>query len=797
MKKILQLFALLVFPVLTFAQISFGEQQIISENATNNYGCYAFDLNNDGNLDVISAAMGGDKLAWYKGDGSGNFSNANIIATTISSVMFSYAGDLNGDEYLDIVACGDNSVYWYENMGDETFEEHEIITTSETIYFVYIADIDEDTDNDIIMASNSSGQIYIFPNIDGQGDFDILTPTILNYSEPMFTQAVDMDNDGDLDILSCSRNGNTVDWFENYGGGFFATTPFSVTTYIEAPHSVYAADIDNDSDIDVVVAGWTQGKIVLFRNEGGSYTDEIINDNAIDAQSVYLADLDNDDDYDILSASRGDDKIAWYKNNLTDGFDSEITISTIADGASMVYAADLDNDGDLDVLSASEEDNKIAWYENVLLPNIDEDNEPYNFSTCIGAYAYFSLIAYNAISYQWQVSTDGGANFFDIADGETYTGTTTDNLIIPSAYEDMDGNTYMCVVCNEDGCVESQTVTLTIDGTITIANAGENARICEQPTYSLSANPPNLDNGEYGYWLCENENVVFADNYDPQTIISNLPKGETAVTWIINSSFCISESLIYIDNDSIIDAFTPPGGDDTCEGGEYQLYANEPEAGVGVWSFSPESDFYVDDINNPFTSIGELPAGVLTCTWIIENGACLSSSDFILDVVAMPHVDLDLDYEQEITEGETINISAGTFTDAGYLWLPNGETTNSIDISQEGIYTIIVTEQGCSASDSIKISFKQNEEERVIPNAFTPNGDGINDTWKIRNPEKENIEVLIIDKNGMTVTEYTTKENNEGWDGTREGNTLPSDVYWYILNFNDGTKKTGTVTIKR
>jgi hypothetical protein len=81
------------------------------------------------------------------------------------------------------------------------------------------------------------------------------------------------------------------------------------------------------------------------------------------AHSVYAADLDNDGDMDVLSASLNDDTIAWYRNDGS-GFSSQLVISTAADGAHSVYAADLDNDGDMDVLSASVNDDKIAWYRN-------------------------------------------------------------------------------------------------------------------------------------------------------------------------------------------------------------------------------------------------------------------------------------------------------------------------------------------------------------------------------------------------------------------------------------------------
>ena len=67
------------------------------------------------------------------------------------------------------------------------------------------------------------------------------------------------------------------------------------------------------------------------------------------ACSVFAADLDGDGDLDVLVASANDDKIAWYENDGSENFTPRI-ISTAADAARSVFAADVDSDGDLDVL---------------------------------------------------------------------------------------------------------------------------------------------------------------------------------------------------------------------------------------------------------------------------------------------------------------------------------------------------------------------------------------------------------------------------------------------------------------
>ena len=130
----------------------------------------------------------------------------------------------------------------------------------------------------------------------------------------------------------------------------------TITTQANGASSVYAADLDNDGDMDVLSAAFNDDKIAWYENTDGQGTfssQKTITTQADGASSVYAADIDGDGDMDVLSASDRDDKIAWYENNGDKTFSSQKTITTQADGARSVFAADIDGDGHMDVLSAS------------------------------------------------------------------------------------------------------------------------------------------------------------------------------------------------------------------------------------------------------------------------------------------------------------------------------------------------------------------------------------------------------------------------------------------------------------
>ena len=123
--------------------------------------------------------------------------------------------------------------------------------------------------------------------------------------------------------------------------------------------------MDSDGDVDVLSASKNDDMVAWYENDGSqSFTVRVITTLADVAVSVYAIDVDGDGDVDALSASYRDNTFAWYENDGSQSFTEHI-ITTLADGARAVYAIDLDGDGDVDVLSASQNDDTVAWYEDV------------------------------------------------------------------------------------------------------------------------------------------------------------------------------------------------------------------------------------------------------------------------------------------------------------------------------------------------------------------------------------------------------------------------------------------------
>ena len=341
-------------------------RSIISTAVKTVYSVYAADFDNDGLVDVLSASVADDKIAWYRNEGGGMFSSQRVITTAADGAWSVYAADLNNDGLVDVLSASvaDDKIAWYRNEGGGTFSSQRVISTaSDGARSVYAADLDNDGLVDVLSASYSDAKIAWYRN-EGGGMFSIQRVISTAADGASSVYASDLDNDGLVDVLSASPGDAKIAWYRNEGGGTFSSQR-AITTAADGASSVYASDLDNDGLVDVLSASPGDDKIAWYRNEGGGMfsPQRVISTAADGAWSVYAADLDNDGLVDVLSASAVDAKIAWYRNEGGGTFSSQRVITTAADVARSVYAASLNNNGFMSVLSASSGDNEIAVHD--------------------------------------------------------------------------------------------------------------------------------------------------------------------------------------------------------------------------------------------------------------------------------------------------------------------------------------------------------------------------------------------------------------------------------------------------
>ena len=355
----------------------FSAERVISTEADFANSVHAVDLDGDGDPDVLTTSQFDHKVAWYENLGDGEFSAQRVISTDHDHPHSIHAADIDGDGDADVLAASwrDTKVAWYSNLGGGQFSTQRVITSEFRALSVHAADLDGDGDADVVSSSDDAG-IEWYENRDGA-----FTAHRIENEATDAVHAADIDNDGDADILSASRSSDKIAWYENLGGGSFSGQ--RVLDGVSYASAVRAADLDGDGDADVLAAfGWgqqddTDDEIAWYENLGGGLfaARRTITTDVENPEAVAAADLDGDGDQDVLSASFFDSKFAWYENLGNGSFSVQRVIDT-GGYPTDVLPVDLDGDGDPDFLATSGYDDEVAWYESQANHGDDHGDAP-------------------------------------------------------------------------------------------------------------------------------------------------------------------------------------------------------------------------------------------------------------------------------------------------------------------------------------------------------------------------------------------------------------------------------------
>jgi gliding motility-associated-like protein len=219
-----------------------------------------------------------------------------------------------------------------------------------------------------------------------------------------------------------------------------------------------------------------------------------------------------------------------------------------------------------------------------------------------------------------------------------------------------------------------------------------------------------------------------------------------------------------------------------CEGSSITI-----DAGFGydnyLWS--------TNEINN---SITVTQAGNYSVTVSENHGALVCSTTKNFTVVNSNIGTISEIITSDWTQDEnTISVLLSSNSVGNYEYSLNGidfQDSNTFYGLENGEYTVFIRDKnGCGVSS---------EEVYLLmyPKYFTPNGDSLNDYWRIKFSENEpNLMVTIFDRYGKLMTQFDSI--NIGWDGTYQGNQMPSTDYWFVVKRENGKEFRGHFTLKR
>jgi len=271
-----------------------------------------------------------------------------------------------------------------------------------------------------------------------------------------------------------------------------------------------------------------------------------------------------------------------------------------------------------------------------------------------------------------------------------------------------------------------------------------------------------------------------------------------------------------------------------------------------IFTFTTQAGAPIPNPSNYTLNIGSNVINVKIAT----ADGCFKN--IVLELVLNPKPIITLPEDFDFCKGKTVTLDAGTgFT--SYLW-NTGATTQTINVSSPGNYSVTVTNIfGCSNTNNIQLSYSilaeivsvniNNNSATVIlsasgnyeysldnsswqdsnvfsnlgmgeyivyvrtksgciigqkpfsifniPNAISPNGDGINDKWKITGLENySGSEIHVFDRKGLLVFKQIINKKPLEWDGKIKGSSIPTGNYWYSIKVSDGRNYTGWLLIK-
>ncbi len=328
------------------------------------------DMDDDGDADIVTGEHRGTlQVTVFENDGTGASFTSHRVDEGKESHLGAQVFDLDQDGDLDVVSIAYDApqdVHLWRNDAAATVPfQHVVIDAGLTGYLdcKAVGDIDGDDLPDVVIGTDTELVWYEAPT----WAKTVIAPGA-NFTTDM--QVADVDQDGDLDVVVPEYDLQRIAWYRNprIGGGAWTAVP--IGTGVTA-HDVEVADMDGDTKVDVVIRGHFGPTTLYLQATPATWTAVPI-PAAIDNEGLHLADIDGDAHPDIVqngywleAPDDPSDGNAWTKHS----FDASWESSTVG-----VAVADLNGDARPDVVLAfGESTGRMAWYEAPADPEIGGD----------------------------------------------------------------------------------------------------------------------------------------------------------------------------------------------------------------------------------------------------------------------------------------------------------------------------------------------------------------------------------------------------------------------------------------
>ncbi len=382
-----------------------------------------------------------------------------------------------------------------------------------------------------------------------------------------------------------------------------------------------------------------------------------------------------------------------------------------------------------------------------------------------------------------------------------------------------DAGTYSVVITSDKGCTsDTGEVEIVITARPTVTADVTPNPVCENGDVVFTATPSS-ETVNYS-WMGPGADTVLstAASFPIDDVREGRDRGVYMVQITDSLTGCTSEyASVYLFVNEFPDNVSATNDGPACEGESISLSATTIFNATYEWY--KDGDLVGSDrvttISNldPNADAGEYDVIV---TLLGDDGTpCATSSVDGADtastiVVVHPNPIANAGPDTTIEQGGQVQLMGSEENgNPGiiYAWTPtielegeiaNIENPTTIELIDTGAhhFELTVTDaNACSDVDSVTVTVIP-QEVPEFPDIYTPNGDGINDTWVIPFIENLSDYTLNIYARGGALL-YTTTAYANDWDGTYEGDDLPDGPYWYVVRLADGTEYKGAVSIVR
>ncbi len=346
-------------------------------------GVVAADLNHDGDIDLISSDQNGN-LILYQNDGSpfsGVWAQITIGNSAAAAIRGTAVGDLDNDGHLDLASAAEginsNVEIWQNDATPFSGAWTSRIAGSipANTHAIGLGDLDRDGNLDIVVASavHTGAEITLFQNDGTPFSGSWASHGVINtLAAANNLVLIDLDTDGDLDIISVCASAEDYELIGWQNDG----TPFT-GVWIQANLGASTTDLttldlgdfDDDGDLDIVTGG-TGAEITLWENDGtpftGAWSATVADTGSNPVSGLQVMDLDNDGDLDLAGSDSSGILTAWQNDGtpFTGAWEARQIANTSISMRGALAAQDFDKDGDIDLVTAgagAEDYELIGW----------------------------------------------------------------------------------------------------------------------------------------------------------------------------------------------------------------------------------------------------------------------------------------------------------------------------------------------------------------------------------------------------------------------------------------------------